>query len=268
VATVADLGDFLGNLTPLTRVSGAFAVMIGLLAGYWLLRVGREARQAQVPRVAWWTVPGLAMLLFAPVLDVPALFGIGAALLLIAEFWPGAFAFTERKPGPAWPLVGVTLGAVLTFSIVRAPEVDSVAVGAALMLLLAGAGGLISSVLYPAAPARTPGFGVRWQTAQSPELPDLTVTLTEHGAQLRNVSRRTLNLAGWSPASVNGWLRLRDETGHPLNTLRAGQTAFLPLDGQESGVRVWYVAGDTSAPPLLFRADWTPRVHANYRVLN
>ncbi|WP_240741087.1 hypothetical protein [Deinococcus sp. Arct2-2] len=265
---VGGLGGFLAGLTPITRVSGAFAVITVLLAAYWLLRVGREARQAQVPRVAWWSVPGLAMMLFAPVLDVPALFGIGAAVLLIAEYWPGAFAFAERKPGAAWPLVSLLLGAALTLGIVRAPEVDSVAVGAALMLLLAGAGGLISSVLYPAAPARTPGFGVRWQKAQSPELPDLTVTLTEHGAQLRNVSRRTLNLAGWSPASVNGWLRLRDETGHPLNTLRAGQTAFLPLDGQESGVRVWYVTGDKAAKPLLFRADWTPRVHANYRVLN
>ncbi|MDB5046166.1 MAG: hypothetical protein JWQ08_2216 [Deinococcus sp.] len=262
-----DLG-LLGSLTPLTRVSGAFALMIGLLAAYWLLRVGREARLGQVPRAAWWSVPGLAMVLFAPVLDVPALFGIGAAVLLIAEFWPGAFVFSRRKPGVAWPLVSLLLGAVLTLAIVSAPEVDSVAVGAALMLLLAGAGGLISSVLYPPAAARTPGFGVRWQAVQSPELPDLTVTLTEHGAQLRNISRRTLNLAGWSPASVNGWLRLRDEGGQPLNTLRAGQTAFLPLDGQESGVRVWYVAGGTSGTPLLFRADWTPRVHANYRVLN
>ncbi|WP_245556491.1 hypothetical protein [Deinococcus aquatilis] len=268
MANLEGLGGFLAGLTPITRVSGAFAVVILLLAAYWLLRVGREAQRGLVPRAAWWSVPGLAMLLFAPVLDVPALFGIGAAILLISEFWPGAFAFADRKPGAAWPLVSLLLGAALTLGIVRAPEIESGAVGAALMLLLAGAGGLISSVLYPAAPARTPGFGVRWQAVQSPELPDLTVTLTEHGAQLRNVSRRTLNLAGWSPASVNGWLRLRDEGGHPLNTLRAGQTAFLPLDGQESGVRVWYVAGNTSGTPLLFRADWTPRVHANYRVLN
>lgn len=257
----------LEGLTPLTRVSGLFAVVIGLLAAYWLLRVGREARLGWAPRVAWWSVPGLALLLFAPVLDVPALFGIGAALLLIAEYWPGAFSPARQKPSPAWPLVGVALGAVLTISIVRAPEVSSVAVGAALILLLLGTGGLLASVLYPVS-TRLPGFGVRWQTAQSPELPDLTVTLTEHGAQLRNVSRRTLNLAGWSPASVNGWLRLRDEGGRPLNTLRVGQTAFLPLDGQESGVRVWYVAGSTSAMPLLFRADWTPRVRADYRVLN
>ncbi|ANE43441.1 hypothetical protein [Deinococcus puniceus] len=264
----AEWGGFLTGLTPITRVSGAFAVMIGVLAAYWLLRVGREARLGWVPRVAWWSVPGLALLLYAPVLDVPALFGIGAALLLIAEFWPGAFAPARQKPSPAWPLVGVALGAVLTVGVVRAaPDVSSVVVGTALILLLLGTGGLLASVLYPVA-TRLPGFGVRWQTAQSPELPDLTVTLTEHGAQLRNVSRRTLNLAGWSPASVNGWLRLRDETGQPLNTLRAGQTAFLPLDGQESGVRVWYVAGSTPATPLLFRADWTPRVHANYRVLN
>lgn len=241
--------------------------MIGLLAAYWLLRVGREARLGWVPRVAWWSVPGITLLLFAPVLDVPALFGIGAALLLIAEFWPGAFAPSRQKPSPAWPLVGVALGAALTFSIVRAPDVNSVAVGAALTLLLLGTGGLLASVLYPVA-RRVPGFGLRWQAVQSPDLPDLTVTLTEHGAQLRNVSRRTLNLAGWSPASVNGWLRLRDEGGQPLNTLRAGQTAFLPLDGQESGVRVWYVPAKTPGTPLLFRADWTPRVHANYRVLN
>jgi hypothetical protein len=251
-----------------------YTLLLALIAAYWLGRVAREARLRWEPRVSWWSVPGLGLLWAAPLAEVPALFGLGAALLLIAEFWPGAFRPTRERPGWAWPLVGVLTGLTL-LALIAVQGGTEVSLTVALGALLAGLGGLTASGLYRGRPARgrTPGLEVRFGRVQLPDgpdlnWPDLSVTLTGDGARLVNVSGAPLRLAGWSPSGVNAWLRVRDEGGAPLNVLKSGQSAFLPLDRRAGGVRVWYVPGDRRGEARLFRADWTPQAYADRRVLN
>lgn len=256
-------------LTPLLPgVSGLFGLSLLLLVAYWLGRVGREARQGFRPGVAWWTVPGLLCVLLAPVLDVPPLFGVGAGLLLLAEFWPLAYRRARTRPGWTWPLIAALLGLALGWSALNTGAGQTLPLIAGLLLLLSGLAGLIASAAYPRATLTELGFQTRWGRSRVPEWPDLSVTLTPSGAQIRNVSRAPLRLAGWSPRSVNGWLLVRDPQGQPLNTLRAGQSAFLPLAHHEGGVRVWYVPVRRPQETLLFRADWTPVQAQGTRVLN
>lgn len=258
---------FAAYVTPL------YAFALALVAGYWLWRMGREARFRHEPRVAWWAVPGWAALLLAPLLEVPALFGLGAAALLLAEYWPGAYRPTRTRPGGSWPLVGTLLGLALLALLAAqgGGRVRDVAVPltAALGLGLAGAGGLIARALFrPLPPARRlPGLEVRFGPTGHPEWPDLSLTLTGRGARLTNVSDGPLWLAGWSPSGTNAWLRVRDEGGAPLNVLPSGGHAYLPLRGWERGVRVWYVREPGPGPSQLFRADWTPP-GGGERVLN
>jgi len=261
--------DFWLQPVPAVRITLAYGLALALIAGYWLWRVGREARNRWEPRVAWWAVPGLALLLLAPLLEVPALFGLGAALLLLAEFWPGAYRPARERPGWAWPLVGLLSGLTL-LGLIAVRGASEVALAAALTSLLAGVGGLLAWALFRARPAsaRLPGLEVRFARVQFPEWPDLSVTLTGRGARLVNVSGGPLRLAGWSPSGTNAWLRVRDEGGAPLNVLGAGQSAFLPLGQRTGGVRVWYLSGSRRSEPRLFRADWTPQAYADSRVLN
>jgi hypothetical protein len=260
------------HLTPLTELTGPYALALGLITLYWLLRTAREARLGHLPGVAWWAVPGLALLLLTPALDVPALFGLGAAALLLAEFWPLPYRRAPRRPSPAWPLVSVLIGAALTFSVWQVPSPAPLALVAALCALLAGMAGLLGVALFPArgAPptARTPlNFQTRWHRTVTPEWPDLSVTLSEQGAHLKNISRRPVRLAGWSPAGINAWYRVRGPDGEVLSELRVGQEALLPVGERDSGVRVWY-GPDRSPEAHLFRADWTPLGRAGGRVLN
>lgn len=260
------------DLGPLSGLTGPYALALGLIALYWLLRVGREARLGSLPRVAWWAVPGLALLLLTPTLDVPALFGLGAAALLLAEFWPLPYRRAQGRPSPAWPLVSLLIGAALVFSAWQVPRPELLALVAALCALLAGVAGLLGAALYPArgaAPkASAPlNFQTRWHRTVTPEWPDLSVTLSEQGAHLKNISPRPVRLAGWSPAGINAWFRVRGPDGEVLSELRAGQEALLPVGERDSGVRVWY-GPDTSPQAHLFRADWTPVGRADGRVLN
>nr|WP_221269812.1 hypothetical protein [Deinococcus budaensis] len=254
-------------MVPAAGLTPLYGLTLALIAAYWLWRVAREARARWEPRVAWWAVPGLALLGLAPLWEVPALFGLGAALLLLAEFWPGAFRPARERPGWAWPMVGV-LGGLALLGLVAAQRGSEVALAAALASLLAGLGGLSAWALYRARPARPPGLEVRFGQVRQPEWPDLSVTLTGQGARLVNVSGGPLRLAGWSPSGSNAWLRVRDEGGAPLNVLAAGQSAFLPLGAREGGVRVWYLPARRRSEARLFRADWTPQAYADSRVLN
>lgn len=270
----SELGGFgaLLDLTPLTEITGPYAVVLGLIALYWLLRVGREARLGYLPGVAWWAVPGLALLLLTPTLDVPALFGLGAAALLLAEFWPLPYRRAPRRPSPAWPLVSVLIGVALAFSILQVQRPEPLAFVAALCALLAGMAGLLGAALYPARGAASKAsaalnFQTRWHRTVTPEWPDLSVTLSEQGAHLKNISPRPVRLAGWSPAGINAWFRVRGPDGEVLSELRAGQEALLPVGERDSGVRVWY-GPDKSPEAHLFRADWTPVGRAEQRVLN
>ncbi|WP_051935421.1 hypothetical protein [Deinococcus sp. YIM 77859] len=256
------------TLTPSSEVTLPYALSLALIAAYWLWRVAHEARQGWAPQVAWWAVPGLGLLWLTPPLEVPALFGVGAALLLLAEFWPAAFRPARERPSLAWPLVGMLSGLLLLVLLaVQGGPAPSVTL--ALMALLAGLGGGLSAALYRTRrPAHPLGLEIRFGPVQQPEWPDLSVTVTERGARLVNVSKVPLRLAGWSPSGMNAWLRVRDEGGSPLNTLSSGQSAFLPLPQHVGGIRVWYVTGSRSGEPRLFRADWTPQVYADRRILN
>ncbi|MDV6374747.1 hypothetical protein [Deinococcus arenicola] len=262
-------------LLPVVQDNSLYAVMIAVIAVYWALRVAREARLGYLPRVAWWALPGLALLLLTPVLDVPALLGIGAAFLLLAEFWPDAYRRSPSRPLSAWPLVSVLTGAALTWSVIQAGQPEPVAVVAALGALLAGVVGLLGVVFYPKTGATAGGvavrpslnFQTRWHRALTPEWPDLSVTLSEQGAHLKNISKRPVRLAGWSPAGINAWYHVRDPDGRVMAELRAGQEALLPLGERDSGVRVWY-GPDKAQDAYLFRADWTPTARADQRVLN
>lgn len=241
-----------------------------LLTAYWFYRVGSEARAARVPRVAWWAVPGLVMMLFSQGLEQsqPTFFALGAAALLLAEFWPYAYRRVSGRPPATWPVLGLILGAAMVLAIFDKPEQQSFALAVGLGAVLAGIAGLITAGFWPKPRPASLGFGARWKPITIPEWPDLSVTLTERGAELKNVSRQTLELAGWSPSSINGWLMVRDEHGQSLNKLRAGQTAFLPLTDHERGVRVWYALSGQSNDPRLFRADWVPVQGQNSRILN
>lgn len=257
----------LPGLATALGVGAPFAVMLALLCLYWLLRVGREARRGCVPRVAWWGVPGLCLLLLAPVLDVPALFGVGAGLLLLSEFWPAAYIRARQRPGWAWPLVALVVGGALALNLLGPAPVSRVSALGALAGLLVGTAGLLPPLLLPHPAPRPLGFETRWKATVTPDFPDLSVSVTPRGAHLKNVSSRPLRLAGWTPAGINAWYRVRGEDGRALNVLRAGQVVLLPLDGEASGVRVWYAPQHTAAPHL-FRADWTPPARAGSRVLN
>ena len=259
-----------------------YGLVVVLIAAYWLWRVAAQARLGSRPVAAWWALPGLAALALAQTLDVPALLGVGAALLLYAEFWPGAFRRNRKtRPRIGWPLVALVMCAAL----LRGPDTADLGLGdlglAELLGLLLGVGGVAGVLLnlfwprrrvsVPAAPPlRTLGFETRWNRAVTPEWPELSLSLTDQGARLRNESPRDLLLSGWSPAGLNAWLPLRDHDGAGGKTLRAGQEAFLPLSGQEGGVRVWYRPESPGAAPHLFRADWTPtpRAGEGERVLN
>ncbi|MBZ9714554.1 hypothetical protein [Deinococcus multiflagellatus] len=250
------------------ELGAALAVMGTVLAAYWLIRVGQAARRQLRPAAAWWAAPGLGLLLLAPVLDVPALFGLGAALLLLAEYWPRAFRPAAGRPGVGWPLVGLVMGAALAAGLLRR-GLEPGTFFAALVLLLWSAGAFVSAALFRRTAAPTPlGFSARWKTPVTPAWPELSVTLSARGAHLRNVSGTRLWLAGWSPAGVNAWYRVRTERGEAVVELAAGQEAVLPVSAYDSGVRVWYAPARTPSNTHLFRADWTPPAHAEHRVLN
>lgn len=257
---------------PGLQVTALFALSVALLALFWLSRVGREARLGLVPGVAWWAVPGLGLLLLAPSVESGAVFGVGAALLLLSHYWPRAYRLSAERPGIAWPWVGLLGSAAMAWGAAQQPAGGQPALLIlALVMVLASLAALISAAFYPRPAPAALGFSTRWNRTVTPEWPDLSVTLTEQGAQLKNTSAQALRLAGWSPAGVNAWFRVRDEGGQVVNELRSGQVAVLPVTERDSGVRVWYGKAskkDDTGQGLLFRADWTPTARADQRVLN
>lgn len=278
---MTDLSLALLTPTGLPGVTWLYALALAALAVFWWVRVAREARRGRIPRQGWWFVPGLLSLLLAGPTELPALFGVGVALLLLAEFWPLAYVRPRRIPGHAperarrprlgWPLFGLVGGFLLLSSALMAGEANLATVLSVVAALVAGVGGLLAATLLPRParrPPNEPGFALRWQTPLVPEWPELSLSLTGEGAQLTNTSPQSVRVAGWSPARTNAWLRLRTAEGTSLDTLPAGQSAYLPLQPHASGLRVWYVLSSDPQRPRLFRADWTPPVAQPQRVLN
>lgn len=253
-----------------SRLSVVYLLAVVALLLYWLGRIWRNGRQARVPGAAWWGLPGVLLLLYAAVLEQPTFFALGAFALLLAEFWPRAYRQAGARPAWFWPLLGLILGTALLAGLPRQSTPQPLVTVTALALLLAGLAGLTSTLAWRALRlAQRPTVWPRWAKTMTPEWPDLSISLTGEGAELKNISSTALALAGWSPASMNGWLLIRDGQGQPIWTLEAGQTALLPLNEYASGVRVWYSPADSrSDEARLFRADWTPTRYQSSRVLN
>ena len=264
------------QLTPLY-----LAVLLGV-ALIWLWQVAQAARKNLWPQLGVLMPLGLGALLAAPVLDVPALFGMGAAFVLIAAYFP----LLRLRPLPGrttlvWTWLGLGFSAALMMVSVQLQSVAGVlwAVPAALLSLALLLSRVLSPRRRPPRAAQLPAtnaFLRRWQGVVTPSLPDLELTLEVGAAKLLNTSGRTLHLAGWSPVSDNAWLSTRSADGSPLSRLPAGATAYLtpwsPLDSSSAGVRLWY-AREGEDTTYLFRADWasswvrgTP--DAGERVLN
>ncbi|WP_261663846.1 hypothetical protein [Deinococcus sp. Marseille-Q6407] len=255
----------------LERLNIWFLAAWGLLALYWLARVAFAARRRQRPAVSLWSIPGLLLLPLAPLLEVPALFGIGAALLLLAEWWPRAFVPARQRPEWGWGLVLTVLGGAALLA--DPPSFLSLSGGVALSLW--GLARLLSGLLWRPArpPARwlppstlgkreAPTFGteVRWQVRQVPDPPELSVTVRQHDLLLRNDSGQELLLRGWAPAHRNAFLAL-DKRLPPAAEQRLRRAP------DQSGVRVWYTPAGSSEVRVL-RADWQAPDPAQERVLN
>ncbi|AZI42215.1 hypothetical protein EHF33_05180 [Deinococcus psychrotolerans] len=271
-------------MTTLTQLTPLYAAVLLGVAITWLWQVAKSARRSLWPRLGILMPLGLTSLLAAPVLDVPALFGMGAGLVLIAAYWP-----VLRLRGPPRPAEGglmwlLLIAGLLSVSWGVQMQSANLLFGAAALTLYSLAL-LLSATLYPKrfnviAPnfKVSPTFLRRWQGAVTPAVADLELTLDVNAARLVNTSGHTLHLAGWSPASGNAWLRTRSADGELLSTLSAGETVYLmpwsPMrGGPHEGVRLWYAREGEDAT-YLFRADWANAwvsqgaAEAGERVLN
>ena len=257
-------------LDTLTSVSWPFVLALLALAAHWLWTVRRQARIGLRPSLAFLAAPGLTALLAAPLTQADPLFGVGAALILIAAYAPTAYipaSGTHHTGALRW---GSGTGAALLLCagasefLGLSPLGWSVWTGLFLMAMasLLGAGPRRQA----AAPAL--GLAVRFRPSVLPAWPDLELKLEGDLARVQNIGQGALYLAGWSGSAENGWLRAQDAAGRPLTLLPKGSSAVLsPWPPGQHGIRVWYVRQASPAEGLLFRADWTPPGAAN-RVLN
>lgn len=257
-------------LDTLTTLSLPYLLALVALSVQWLLAVWQRARAGERPALAYLAAPGLAALLGAPVLQADPLFGLGAALLLIAAYVPGAYtlapathyALALRRGRFSVLALAVLGGAAQGF----APPPIFWVLWAGLLLLSLGQ--LLSSGRKPVPQSVLPGLALRFGALTSPSWPDLELRVEGDHARLQNVSSSRLLLAGWSPSGENGWLRPHDAQGKVLSELPTGGTALLaPWPAGQSGVRVWYVRQNEPEVALVFRADWTP-IGSPQRVLN
>ncbi len=259
-------------LDTLTTLSWPYMLALFALSVQWLLAVWRQARVGRRPALAYLAAPGLAALLAAPLLRADPLFGLGAALLLIAAYAGGAYRAAPiehhvralRWGRPAFLLIAFLGGGAQALRL--PPLVWTLWAG----LLLASLGYLLSSGRQSRRQGRVtaPGLTLRFGPLSAPAWPDLELRLDGEQARLHNIGAAGLYLAGWSPSGENGWLRPRDAAGQPLTLLPKGAAALLsPWPSDQSGVRVWYVREHEPEVALVFRADWTP-LNSPQRVLN
>jgi len=254
----------------LTTLSLPYLLALVALSVQWLLAVWRRARGGERPTLAYLAAPGLAALLGAPVLDAAPMFGLGAALIVIAAYWPRAYApapvthyAVARRRGGVLVLGLAVLGAAVQGF---APPPLFWVMWAGLVLL--SLGHLLGSGRKPLPRSAVPGLALRFGPLTSPAWPDFELRVEGEYARLQNVSSSRLLLAGWSPSGENGWLRPQDAHGKVLSVLPTGGTALLsPWPAGQSGVRVWYVRQNEPEVALVFRADWTP-IGSPHRVLN
>ncbi len=257
-------------LDTLTTLSVPYLLALFGLTVQWLLAVWQQARVGRRPVLAYLAAPGLAALLGAPLAQAEPLFGLGAALLLIAAYWGGAYALAPAdhhrqalsRGRPLCFFLTVLGAAGQGFAL---PPLFWVLWSAALLLSL---GYLLSSGRQEKIQVTAPGLALRFGALTSPAWPDLELRVEGDHARLQNIGSSRLLLAGWSPSGQNGWLRPQDTHGKALSVLPKGGTALLsPWPAGQSGVRVWYVRQNAPLEALVFRADWTP-LDSPQRVLN
>lgn len=257
-------------LDTLTTLSLPYLLALFGLTVQWLLAVWRQAQIGRRPVLAYLAAPGLAALVAAPLLQADPLFGLGAALLLIAAYAGGAY----RLAPPDHHRLALRRGRWLFLALAFMGGVGAGldlpagvwALWAGLMLLALGY--LLSSGRTTRPQAVPPGLALRFATLTSPTWPDLELRVEGDHARLQNVGSSRLLLAGWSPSGENGWLHPQDASGRRLSLLPRGGTALLtPWPAGQNGVRVWYVRQQEPEVALVFRADWTP-LGSPHRVLN
>ncbi len=257
-------------LDTLTSVSWPFLLAILALAAHWLWTVRQQSRLGLRPSLAFLAAPGMTALLAAPLIQADPLFGVGAALILIANYAPTAYIPVSISHRARALRLGLGTGvALLLYAGVSqllglSPLGWSVWAGLFLMAMAALLG---AGTRRPAA-APMLGLAARFRPSVLPAWPDLELKLEGDRARVQNIGQGALYLAGWSGSAENGWLRAHDAAGRPLTLLAKGSSAVLsPWPPGQHGIRVWYVRQWAPAEGLLFRADWTPPGAAN-RVLN
>ena len=258
-------------LDTLTSLSLPYLLALFALAAQWLLSIWREARLSRRPALAWLAAPGLSALLASPlVMGGEPLFGLGAALLLIATYAAPAYraapsaAPTRARPRALSALLLLALLGGLLDGLTSPGWVWALWAGA----FLAGLAGWLSVVGLPRTPQPLPGFALRFGGYAAPSWPDLELRVEGDRAWIQNIGPSSVQLAGWSFSGENAWIRPQDKQGKPLHLLAKGSRALLtPWPAGTLGVRVWYVRQAAPDVPLVFRADWKPLDHPQ-RVLN
>lgn len=255
------------------RLNLWFIAALGVLVLYWLGRIAFAARQRKRPGPALWSVAGLLSLLLAPLTEVPALFGLGAAVLLLADWWPRAFVATGQRPRWGWGLMLVLVGAGV-LAVTKLTYLSLMLGGA---LTLGGLAWLLSGLLWPTqrpisegwwlppsslGKLQAPTFGSewRWQPQWQPDPPDLSLSLGQGYLLLHNSSGQTVHLRGWSPTHRNTFLALDTR-------LPAAAQQRLSREPQQQGVRVWYTMEGQSGVRVL-RTDWLEGEAGGERTLN
>ena len=271
-------------LDTLTAPSWPYLLALFALAAQWLLSVRREARLGRVPRLAYLAAPGLAALLAAPLLTGgEPLFGLGAALLLIAAYAPAAYRLAPRPAGGAQTNQRRSVYALVVVGFLGAAlaqlDLSHVGVGGWPWAVWAG-GGLAALGAWlsvaglprgPAAPS-LPDLALRFSGYSAPGWPDLELRVEGERAWLQNISQGSVRLAGWSFSGENAWIRPRDRQGRPLapwpdllpKGSRAGLLAPFGPEGEAGQlVRVMVACGrpnpprsGAGVPPLIKRLQW------------
>ncbi|WP_425147225.1 hypothetical protein [Deinococcus sp.] len=270
-------------LDTLTGLSWPYLLALAALSVQWLLTVWREARLGRGPWLAWLAVPGLSALIAAPLIrGGEPLFGLGAALLLIAVYAGGAYRTAGQRWGErrsvarsraallALCFVGGVFSALVPAGWVPAGGLAPLGWLAALWAggVLAALAALLGASGQPPRPQAAPTLALRFGAYLAPPWPDLELRVEGDRAWIQNIGPGNVQVAGWSFSDQNAWMRARDKQGKPLHLLAKGSRAVLsPWPAGTLGVRVWYVRQTDPAVSLVFRADWQPLDHPQ-RVLN
>lgn len=282
-------------MQPITQLTPLYGLLIALVALHWLRRVQLEAQAARIPRLAWAAAFGVGFLLMAPTLENPLLIGIGAALLLLVDWWLPAY---QRAPANWRPerwlaacalvlgLVAVAMALLQVEFVDWSPESIDIVLSCGILTALVGLANLLvahflpqripKAVMWLPQNQLSQDFAWRWRTVLPSEGNELSVSLHEQWAELRNETDYTLYLLGWSPIGLsqvagprlglNVWLMPKNTQDQAVRQLVAGETLSLPIPAEARGIKLWYRhasattlkgSKDEAKGPYMFRASWS-----------